>query len=101
MILVADTFVTNNRRPALFQTDSFYRNDKALVVKSRATHLEVKKGKFPTFAVFLETNIQQTKIISRSTISLFISTMRSSHFYIRRNLRNTKKELKYEKEDFF
>lgn len=71
-----DEFGENDYMLDPFHLNFFYRHVRALLGELYIRHFEHGKQKFPSFTLFLDTHIKQTKIISNSTMSLFISTTR-------------------------
>lgn len=75
MIQAADAFYKNDHKRTPFLTNLFYIHAKALLDGLHAPHSKQDQEKFSAFALFLDTNIQQAKLMSHCTISLFISTV--------------------------
>lgn len=72
-----DALVNNDQKTAPFHENSFRRHARAPLDELHACHLEQDQEKFPSFSSFLETKIQQLKLISHSIMCLFISTTRT------------------------
>lgn len=83
IILAADAFVKNNCNPAPFHKNYFYRHFKAFLDELYVRHLKQGKETFATFALFLDKNVQETKIIFHSIMSQFISTILSFDYNAR------------------
>lgn len=65
MIQNDDALGINDHKPASIHTNSFYRHGKAHFDEFHVFYSEQHKEKFPTLALLLDTDIQQTKIFSR------------------------------------
>lgn len=63
MIQAADRFVKNDHKPALFHAIAFFRHARASLDKLDALHMEQDEESFPSFALLLETRIQQRRTI--------------------------------------
>lgn len=72
----AISVVKDDRKPTLFHPNYFYRHEKPLLDELHVRRLEEDKGEFPIIALFLDTTIHQTRTISHSIMSVFISTVR-------------------------
>lgn len=77
MIAAAKEFVGNGRKAARFHTNTRYRHAKDLFDELRTRHAEEDKEQSFIFVLFLQTRIQQAKLVSISVTSLFFSTMNS------------------------
>lgn len=75
-IHAAYALIQNDQEPAFSLAKSLYRHGRALFDGFPVCHLEQGLEKFPTFALFIETKLQQIKLISYSIMPLFITTMR-------------------------
>lgn len=70
----ADEFNKNIQKLSPFFINSSYRYARALLTELLICHWEQRKEQFPTFAMVLETKLQQTKIISHSMLPVVIIT---------------------------
>lgn len=78
-IQAADESVKNGYKQLIYHESYFHRQDWTLLDEIRVRPLEQDKDKFLTFALFLDTNVQQNRI-SHTITSLFISTMGYFHY---------------------
>lgn len=73
MIEATDAFVKNNDQPTSLDANFFDRHASALFDKRHAGHLEQHQEQLLYFALFVDTNIKQTAIVSQSIMFLVIS----------------------------
>lgn len=92
MIQAADVLFKNDGNPALFHETSFHKLANDIHDGPHVQQLEQHEENFPTFAVFLETMIQQTKIMFHITMSLFITSMRPYDYNEKVKLRKREEE---------
>lgn len=71
----ADLFFKNGEKLASFPTNFIYKHARSRVFELLFHHLDYDKVKIWTFALFLDTKNQQTKVIFLPIMSLFISTL--------------------------
>lgn len=69
-------FVKINHKPTLSNANSYFRHVRTFLNELHVYHLKQDRGMFPNFALFLDTEIQQTEIVFVFTTSLFVSTLR-------------------------
>lgn len=67
MIQAPDVFVNNSHKHASFHANSFSGFTWALLKELSVCYFEHDQEKFSTFTLFVDSNIQQTKIIFAST----------------------------------
>lgn len=82
MAEAAGTLVKNDYRSDPFHARSFYRYAQAHLDELHPLHFEQDVEKLPTFALFLDTKLQQTKINCHPTMYLFISAMRAFDYSV-------------------
>lgn len=75
MMHATEALLKNNHKPSLLHANELYGSFRALFDEIHAPRFEQNKQNFPTFVLFLDTEIQQTKTISHSTMFLFVGTM--------------------------
>lgn len=80
MIHAANEFIKNDHKPATFHTNLFFGDAKVLLGELQLRYFELDIETFPTFALFVDTKIQQTKKVSYPIISVFISTISSFEY---------------------
>lgn len=66
----------NGHDHAPFHAKYFYIRDRALLDELRARHMKQDKEKFLTFALFVDTMIQQNKIFCHKIMYLFMKSVR-------------------------
>lgn len=74
MIQAADAFFRNNHKPTPYHVNFIHRHAKAVLDKLHVGGLNKDWKKFPTFALFIDTKLQQTKIIFYFMMSLSLNT---------------------------
>lgn len=72
---VSDAIIKIDHNPARCYANFSYTNARSMIQELHVCPLKQYKENFPNFALFLDTNIKQTKIISHSIMSPFIITM--------------------------
>lgn len=95
MIQAADLFVKNNNSPSSFQANFFLIDAEVRLQRLPVCDLNQDQEKFMSYALFPDTNVQQTEIIFHSILSLLISTMRPFDYDARTDRRVTRKSLGY------
>lgn len=91
MIHAADAFVKNVHKLPPFHGNPFYWHAQALVDELQLMHLEQDLEKVLGFALFANTRIQQSKIISHSIMALSITSICLSEYWTRANQRSGQK----------
>lgn len=71
----ADAFGKDDHRYSSFQANFFVRHARARLDKLHTRNLEQDIKKLPRFALFLDSNTQQTRLLFHYTILRFINTM--------------------------
>lgn len=94
MILAADAFIKNDHETAPFHANHFYRQTTSYFDELYICYLEREEERFPSFALYLDTKIQKTKIIFNDIVSLPISIIRSFHYNAMENSKNWESKLR-------
>lgn len=76
-IQATDVFLMKDDKPVPSHADYLYRHARDQLDQLRVQHMEDDKEHFLIFALFLNNRIQQINAIYKSSIYLFIRTMRS------------------------
>lgn len=80
MVQATDTFVRNIHKPTSFHAHHFYHHAIALLDELHVRHMKHNKERFPAFTLFLQTKIQQTRNMTHTIMTLFITTMRHYNY---------------------
>lgn len=81
MIHGTDAYVKKDSKPVSFHAYMFYEHARAVPDELHPYRLYQEKIKLPTFALFLDAEIQQTKMISFSLMPPFISTIKPIDYH--------------------